>query len=135
MAMTLQALVFFLPLLFVRPASNPPLSVTAAPAGPYHVAGARIIDLKGREYLIRGTQMPVVTGKRWDMEGDGVQFGPFSPSSFITIRQRMNMNAIRVPLNAEAYVRSTEYRAVVRRIVREGEPVRAVSDSRSRLSR
>lgn len=90
--------------------------LTAAPNGPYHVSGVRILDAQGRPYLIRGTQMPQLSLNPSDIAGDGTQFGPFSPSSFITLRQRMNMNAIRVPLDADLYLQNAVYRARVKKI-------------------
>src|ERR1700730_8724498 len=92
------------------------LSATLPPAGPYHVAGPRIIDAQGREFLMRGTAMPTVTLNKSDIEGDGKQFGPFSRSSFTTLRQRMNMNTIRVPLDTQTYRQNAAYRDRVKEI-------------------
>jgi hypothetical protein len=35
--------------------------LTPAPAGPYQVNGNRILDAKGRPYLVRGTELPALT--------------------------------------------------------------------------
>src|SRR5690242_13851391 len=43
---------------------------TPAVSGPYHVEGRRILDAEGHEYLIRGTELPVATLKKSDIEGD-----------------------------------------------------------------
>lgn len=105
------------PLLFGGATNNdPPPAPTLAPAGPYHVAHNRIVDSRGREFLIRGTQMPAVTLNKSDLTGEGIQFGPFSPSSYVTLRHRMNMNAIRVPLDMRMYRERSEYRARVKTI-------------------
>ena len=92
--------------------------ITPAPRGPYHVEAQRIVDARGRPYLVRGTEMPRVTLKAEDFSGDGNEFGPFSPSSFATIRQRLNMNAVRLPVSAALYEESAEYRARVEQAVR-----------------
>lgn len=63
--------------------------------------------------------MPTVTLKASDFSGDGKEFGPFSPSSFATIRQRLNMNAVRLPVSAALYEESKDYRALVEQAVRQ----------------
>jgi cytochrome c peroxidase len=92
--------------------------ITPAVNGPYHVEAQRIVDARGRPYLIRGTEMPTVTLKAEDFFGDGKEFGPFSASSFVTIRQRLNMNAVRIPVSAALYEESADYRARVEQVVR-----------------
>src|ERR1019366_7884286 len=49
--------------------------------------------------------------------GDGKEFGAFSASSLISIRQRLNMNAVRLPVSAREYEDSSAYRARVREVV------------------
>src|SRR5258708_3080784 len=92
--------------------------ITSATAGPYRVEGNRIVDANGSPYLVRGTEMPVVTLKTSDFDGDGKEFGPFSRSSFATIRHRLNMNAIRLPVNAALYEENPDYRTRVQEAVR-----------------
>jgi hypothetical protein len=92
--------------------------ITPALNGPYRVEAQRIVDARGRAYLVRGTEMPTVTLKADDFFGDGKEFGPFSASSFATIRQRLNMNAIRIPVSAALYEESADYRARVEQVVR-----------------
>jgi cytochrome c peroxidase len=94
------------------------LRVTPAPLGPYRVDAKRIVDAQGRPYLVRGTEMPILTLKDSDYSGDGKEFGPFSASSFVTIRQRLNMNAVRLPVSAGVYEESASYRARVEQTVR-----------------
>src|SRR5580704_4705321 len=86
--------------------------ITPPPSGPYHVEGNRILDRNGREYLIRGTTLPQVTLER------SSDFGPFSRTTLITLRQRMNMNAVRIPIDEEAY-KSPPYRAFVKQLVQK----------------
>jgi uncharacterized protein (TIGR03437 family) len=91
--------------------------LTPAPAGPYQVNGNRILDTKGRPYLVRGTELPSLTLNPADIAGDGVQFGAFSASSLISIRQRLNMNAVRLPVSAQEYEESAAYRGRVAEVV------------------
>ena len=99
-------------------AAGPAPRLTLAVAGPYHVEGSRIVDSAGRTYLVRGTEMPTLTLKTFDIAGDGKEFGAFSLSSFITIRQRLNMNAVRLPVSGPSYEESEAYRERVREVVR-----------------
>jgi cytochrome c peroxidase len=92
--------------------------ITAPVRGPYRVEAQRIVDARGNPYLVRGTEMPLVTLKAEEFSGDGKEFGPFSPSSFVTIRQRLNMNAVRLPVSAALYLESADYRARVEQAVR-----------------
>ena len=91
--------------------------LTPAAAGPYQVDGNRIVDVKGRRYLVRGTELPTLTLKTADIAGDGKEFGAFSASSLISIRQRLNMNAVRLPVSPREYEDSSAYRARVREVV------------------
>src|ERR1035441_6740435 len=67
--------------------------------------------------LVRGTELPTVTLNRADIAGDGKEFGAFSPSALISIRQRLNMNAVRLPVSALGFEESGVYRARVREVV------------------
>lgn len=91
--------------------------LTAAAAGPYQVDGNRILDANDRAYLIRGTELPVLTLKDSDIAGDGQEFGALSPSSLISIRQRLNMNAVRLPVMPLEYQENGAYRARVAAVV------------------
>jgi uncharacterized protein (TIGR03437 family) len=91
--------------------------LTPAAAGPYQVDGNRILDARGRAYLVRGTELPTLTLKDSDIAGDGKEFGAFSPSSLISIRQRLNMNAVRLPVNPLEYQEDSAYRARLLEVV------------------
>jgi len=91
--------------------------ITPAPAGPYHLRGNQILDATGHDYLIRGTSLPSITWNALDSGNDG-EFGPFSGTTLITIRQRLNMNAVRLQILAQEYKTSDTYRARVKEIVR-----------------
>lgn len=114
----ISVLFLFAPFVCAGVRSDAPVTATLPPAGPYHVAASRIIDAVGREFLMRGTTMPTVTLDKSDIDGDGKQFGPFSRSSFTTLRQRMNMNTIRVPVDTKLYRENPDYRDRVQEIVR-----------------
>ena len=88
------------------------VEVTPPPLGPFHIEGNRIVDARGKGFLLRGTELPEFT--LTDYQG----FGPFSLSAFATLRHRMNLNAVRLPLNGSAYLKSAGYRAGVRGVVR-----------------
>lgn len=92
--------------------------LTPAAAGPYRVSGSRILDAKRRPYLVRGTELPTLTLRAADVLGDAQEFGAFSPSSLISIRQRLNMNAVRLPVRPMEYEESGAYRARVAEVVR-----------------
>ena len=79
--------------------------IAPAPNGPYHVDGNRILDRSGNPYLIRGTALPPIGVK--DSFPD---FGEYSGTTFITIRQRLNMNAVRLRVDDEAYQHDEFYR-------------------------
>ena len=91
--------------------------LTPAAAGPYHVECNRILDAGGRAYLVRGTELPTLTLNDSDIAGDGKEFGAFSPSSLISIRQRLNMNTVRLPVSPLLYQENGAYRARLTEVV------------------
>ena len=91
--------------------------LTPAAAGPYRIDGNRILDSKDRPYLMRGTELPTLTLNRADIAGDGKEFGAFSPSALISIRQRLNMNGVRLPVSPLEFEESGVYRALVQEVV------------------
>jgi cytochrome c peroxidase len=92
-------------------------ALTPAPNGPYRIAGNRILDRQNRPYLIRGTQLAALSPGRADEKGSAAAFGPLSPTTLITIRQRLNMNAVRLPVSASEYAVSPDYRLRVEKLV------------------
>src|ERR1044071_4565914 len=77
-----------------------PQVVTTAPAGPYHVEGNRIVDSRGRPFLMRGTQLTPFRPQTAAHEArSGEDFGPHSATSLSAIRLRFNMNTVRVPVD------------------------------------
>ena len=77
-----------------------PQKLTAVPKGPIHVERNRLVDSDGQPFLIRGTQLPEFRTRPPAGRAEAVEgFGPHSSTVFSTIRQRWNMNAVRLPLN------------------------------------
>src|SRR5580704_13016709 len=74
--------------------------ITARPVGPFQVSGNRILDSKGRVFLMRGTQLTefhLQTVERDNRAGE--DFGPHSATSLSAVRLRFNMNTVRLPLD------------------------------------
>jgi uncharacterized protein (TIGR03437 family) len=102
MRLTISAC-FMVLLAWPLPAANLPVQrtqeITPAPVGPFHVVGSRVMDSKGRPFLMRGTQLTefrpqtVVRDNR-----AGADFGPHSATSLTAIRLRFNMNTVRLPM-------------------------------------
>jgi uncharacterized protein (TIGR03437 family) len=90
------------------------LQPTPPARGPYRVDGNRICDRDGRPFLMRGTELAPVTLAPIQ-SGD---LGPLSASALVTIRQRLNMNTVRLRFDATQYGASPAYRASVAAIVR-----------------
>lgn len=103
-------LLLLLTLVSLRAAALQP---TPAPAGPYHISSNRILDRTGHPYVMRGTDLATVTLET-SRPGD---LGALSASALVTIRQRLNMNAVRLPLIAADYERHPAYRSRVQEIV------------------
>ena len=92
-------------------------SLTPAPNGPYRIAGSQILDRQGEPYLIRGTRLAPLSPNRADEKSSPDAFGPLSATTLITIRQRLNMNAVRLPVSATAFNANPAYRLRVERLV------------------
>ncbi len=93
-------------------------SLTPAPNGPYRIVGSQIKDRQGNPYLIRGTRLAPLSPNRADEKSTADAFGPLSATTLITIRQRLNMNAVRLPVSAAEFNSNPEYRPRVERLVR-----------------
>lgn len=77
-------------------------SITPAPMGPFRVDGARILDSRGRTFLMRGTQLvdfhPATALE--NTRSEDTYFGPYSATSLTSIRLRFNMNTVRILVDA-----------------------------------
>jgi hypothetical protein len=93
-------------------------ALTPGPNGPYRIEGSRILDRQGREYLIRGTRAAPLAPDRAVEKSSAAAYGPLSATVLITIRQRLNMNAVRIPISPAVYLASPAYRGWTRRLVR-----------------
>lgn len=89
--------------------------LTAAPRGPLHIERNYLVDNQGQPFLIRGTQLPAF-GTRYPAKSG--EFEPHSATVFSTIRQRWNMNAVRLPLNLADYAGDPLYLQKVSDVVR-----------------
>src|ERR1700712_5119053 len=112
---TRLALLLWMPLAGVASSSSPP-AITPAAAGPYHVEGSRLIDSRGRPYLINGTRLAPVTSSDTDLTGAPGEFGPLSATTIVTIRQRLNMNAVRLPVDSALYLTDRAFRERARTV-------------------
>ncbi len=95
------------------PAASPrPQQPAAVPTGILQVRRDALVDANGQRILLRGTEVeePAPT----DENADAV-----SATTFSTIRQRWNMNTVRLPVNVPAYVHESVYRGTVTDIVRK----------------
>src|SRR5579863_5296343 len=82
------------------PLNQPKQKLTPSPDGPFHVDGNRIVDAKGRPFLMRGTQLTVFHPQTMAHDNrHGRDFGEHSPTSLSAIRLRFNMNTVRLPLD------------------------------------
>jgi uncharacterized protein (TIGR03437 family) len=93
-------------------------ALTPAPNGPYRIVENRILDRQNRGYLIRGTEVVPLDPNRTNETDSAIDFGPLSATALITIRQRLNMNAVRLPVGAKEYNAYPPYRTRVERLVR-----------------
>jgi hypothetical protein len=92
----------------------------AGAAGPFHIEGARIIDAHGRPLLIHGTRLPTFSRDRTSVgDASDTEFGPYSASSFATVRHRFHLNTVRMPLNLLEYENDPEYLARLAAAVRQ----------------
>ncbi len=69
--------------------------LTAGPCGPYKIAGNQILDCMNRPWLARGTRLAAFTLAPTDYRAAGT-FGPWSATTLASIRQRLNMNTVRI---------------------------------------
>jgi len=82
------------------PPAFPAPSWTVVAKGPLRVDGNHIVDATGAPFLIRGTQLPAFPVPASSANGSSEQgYGPYSATTFSTIRLRWNMNAVRLPVS------------------------------------
>ena len=82
------------------PTHAPQQALTPSPHGPFHIDGNRIVDAKGRPFLMRGTQLTEFHLQTMAHDNRyGRDFGEHSPTSLSAIRLRFNMNTVRLPLD------------------------------------
>src|SRR5438309_4008619 len=98
--------------------SSAPPALTPAPNGPYHTEGNLIFDRQNRPYLIRGTKLSPLVLDESAKKGSLVEFRPLSAKTLITIRQRLNMNAVRIPVSVAQYEAGSAYKLRLEEFVR-----------------
>ena len=104
-----------------------PQKLTAVPKGPIHVERNQLVDSLGHAFLIRGTQLPEFRAHPPVSRGEEAEaFGPHSATVFSTIRQRWNMNAVRLPLNFPDNESDSAYLQAVGEIVRSANDLELV---------
>jgi uncharacterized protein (TIGR03437 family) len=109
-------LVFVFLATLVRAAPGQPV-LTPAPRGPYRIAGNQILDRANCPWLMRGTRLPVFEVLSAKNESAATAFGPWSATTLITIRQRLNMNTVRISAHPDEFNDSQQYQAALRRLV------------------
>ena len=87
-------------------AASSVLSIRPAVTGGLHVDGNKLIDGSGRELLLQGTEAPI------DL---GLDYGG---TMFSTIRQRWNMNMVRLPVSVTRSERDPAYILLVSALAR-----------------
>jgi hypothetical protein len=117
--------------------------ITPAPAGPFHVNHAQLLDSSGQPFLMRGTQLTDFHPRTAAQDNRaGADFGPHSATSLTAVRLRFNMNTVRLPLDvreasepgyfaalAEVVRRANQMELLV--ILAAGEPGAALPSARS----
>jgi uncharacterized protein (TIGR03437 family) len=97
----------------------PQQSITPQPFGPFHVSGNRILDSRGRPFLMRGTQLTEFHLKTVALDNRGGRdYGPHSATSLSAIRLRFNMNTVRLPLDARESTQPGFFPALARTVRR-----------------
>jgi uncharacterized protein (TIGR03437 family) len=82
------------------------LTIKPVVTGGLHVEGNKLIDGAGRELTLQGTEAPIDLGL------------DYAGTMFSTIRQRWNMNMVRLPISVERSERDPAYPAHVAELVR-----------------
>lgn len=82
------------------------LSIRPPVTGGLHVQGNKLIDATGRELVLQGTEAPIDLGL------------DYAGTMFSTIRQRWNMNMVRLPISVTRAERDPGYPALVKEMVR-----------------
>jgi hypothetical protein len=99
-------------------AVRPLQELTTVPERPIHLERNRLVDSQGRAFHLRGTELPVFRTLAQDSRAEADGFCPHSATVLSTIRQRWNMNAVRIPLSLSDYASDPNYLSSVRNVVR-----------------
>ena len=97
--------------------------ITPKAVGPFHVSGKSILDSRGREFVLRGTQLTDFHPQTAEQDNRaGEDFGPHSATILSAIRLRFNMNAVRLPVNV-LESNAPEYFSKLARVVERANQV------------
>ncbi len=91
--------------------------LTPAPCGPYKIAGNQILDCLNRPWLARGTRLAAFKLQPTSEERAAGTFGPWSATTLTTIRQRLNMNTVRISANPDDFNTSRDYQFALKRLL------------------
>jgi uncharacterized protein (TIGR03437 family) len=93
--------------------------VNPVPIGAMHAQGNRIVDSAGQTIILRGAEIPGLnlTGVTPAMQA--IYNQTLSPTTFSTMRQRFNMNALRLPIASSIAGRDPLYLSRVATIVKQ----------------
>jgi len=91
--------------------------LTPAPCGPYKIAGNQILDRLNRPWLMRGTRLAAFKLQPSADERVAATFGPWSATTLITIRQRLNMNTVRISAKPDDFNASRDYQFALKRVL------------------
>jgi uncharacterized protein (TIGR03437 family) len=92
-------------------------TLTLAPCGPYRIAGNQILDRLNRPWLARGTRLAAFKLQSTAVERVSGTFGPWSATTLTTIRQRLNMNTVRISANPEDFNTNPDYQFALKRLL------------------
>src|SRR5215469_4792383 len=74
--------------------------ITPAANGPYRVEENRILDSRGQNFVLRGTQMTAFDPETAAADNRaGATYGPHSATTLSAARLRFNLNAVRLPVD------------------------------------
>ncbi len=90
--------------------------INPIPIGPMHREGNRIVDSAGQTIVLRGAEIPGL-----NLGAPNADTLALSPTTFSTMRQRFNMNALRLPVVSSIAAGDPLYLTRAAEIVREAK--------------
>ncbi len=93
--------------------------VNPVPVGAMHAQGNRIVDSAGQTIVLRGAEIPGLNLTNVTPAMQAIYNQTLSPTTFSTMRQRFNMNALRLPIASAIAGRDPLYLSRVATIVKQ----------------